>query len=490
VRANLFKILAVTMAVIAVAYVSISPIYANDFWLQAKVGETIANTHSIPRTLLFPFTEIQSDAFNAHEWLASFFFYGLLQLVGEPGLPLVQGLLGVLFFGLVVRLAMERSDGNLALSLALGLIAIWAENYRHFLRPEMLANVLLLAFWIALERYRRNPNAGLLFSVLLCVVLWANVHGSFVLAPLMVLIYWLGERAQTPLPRGEAWPMGALCAAVFLCTLVNPFGTGLWRFVLSFSSQAYVQAYVPEWASTLEARLSEARGVWIGMTVLAIAWLGIGYALYKRQARVSEVLLLLAFSALALRSVRFVVFTGIVCAYVLAKLPVWQLPAARRMHVPYLLVTLGATLTLALAIAFGNANYSTPLQAPPNVKFSEGLVLQLANPDLHGNVLNSLELGSELVYRAYPRLQPSIDSRIDSYGLDYILFQRQLLVDDRLLGEFVQRYDVRYLLLDSVRFAIFQGLANWKTHHWTVFYQDGKEVLLQRADLEFKPLPQ
>lgn len=495
-KVNAFKLLAVILCVVAVFYVSISPIYANDFWLQLKVGELIAEHHAIPKTLLFPFTEIQSDRFNAHEWLASWFFYELVNLFGEASLPMFQGLLGVLLFGLAVRLALERRADALPTALALGLVCIWAENYRHFLRPEMLANVLMLAFWICLERYRRSPTYCLLGLLLTLVIGWANVHGSFVLAPIMAGIYWMGDWLDQQMSSegnrtAEAKPgftAFVIFLAVLACTLINPFGPGLLKFVVSFSSEPYVRDHVPEWASTWEARYTESRGVWIGIAILIGTVVAAIHGLLRRSIGAADVLLLLAFMVLAARSVRFVVYLGMVAAFIVAKCAEKSLFEGMKINSQYLVVALLATATFNLAIVFNNANYSSPLQSPPNVKFAEGLVLQLANPKLEGNVLNSLELGAELVYRSYPRLKPSLDSRIDSYGLDYIMYQRELLVNDKLLKEFIARYDVRYILLDSVRFGIFQQLASWKENKWTVFYKDGKEILLQRSDIEIKPL--
>ena len=240
---------------------------------------------------------------------------------------------------------------------------------------------------------------------------------------------------------------------------------------------------MPEWASTWEARHSDARGFWIGMVLLGLTWIAWGYQLLQRKATCVETLLLLAFTLLALRSIRFVVYLGFMGAYIGAGVLRVRPRRETERNSAYGACSLFASCTLAVTILYGNANYATPLEAPPNVKFSERLVQILAMPALRGNVLNSLELGAELVYRAYPRLKPSIDSRIDSYGLDYILFQFELLENDALLTEFVQRYDVRYMLLDSVRFSTFQNRSAWRGGQWTVFYQDGKEVLLQRADI-------
>ena len=55
------------------------------------------------------------------------------------------------------------------------------------------------------------------------------------------------------------------------------------------------------------------------------------------------------------------------------------------------------------------------------------MIAQIEQFDMKGNVFNSYELGAELIYRAYPRLRPMIDSRIDSYGDEYFLLSDRLV---------------------------------------------------------------
>jgi hypothetical protein len=108
--------LRVAAAVALLALVSLLtfvPPGQNDFWLQAAVGRIIVETGDIPRTVLFPFTWAQHNAFYPHEWLPSVFFFSLIEHLGYERILFVQGLLGLLLlsltFGLTWRLS--RSVG-------------------------------------------------------------------------------------------------------------------------------------------------------------------------------------------------------------------------------------------------------------------------------------------------------------------------------------------------------------------------------------------
>lgn len=145
-------------------------------------------------------------------------------------------------------------------------------------------------------------------------------------------------------------------------------------------------------------------------------------------------------------------------------------------------------LVLGLASQFGNAFGAFPhLAWGMNTSYTSFMVRKLNAPDLRGNVINSYELGAELVYRTYPRLRPSIDSRIDSYGGAYTWMNERLFHEDALLTEFVKDYDVRYMLLSHRDFRSVEKLPSWTSGRWVIRAMDQRAVLLQRSDLPVPP---
>ena len=102
-----------------------------------------------------------------------------------------------------------------------------------------------------------------------------------------------------------------------------------------------------------------------------------------------------------------------------------------------------------------------------------------------GNVLNSYELGGELIYRDWPRLKPSIDSRVDSYGDDYLLFSIQLLQDEKLLDLFLEGNRVSYMLLLRRDFELAIRRMPSIRANWHIRLTDGDIFLLERN----APLP-
>jgi len=489
-RLSLLRVLTTVAFVLCVLYASMVRLNGDDFWLQAKIGELIAQNGAIPDTLLFPFTEIVDEKFNAHEWLMSVVFHYALTLLGEDGMPFLISLLGLVLFAVMARLCYVRTQGNYALALLGGYISLLAENYRHVMRPELPSLIMMALLLCNLEAFRSKPAwRPALWSCLL-IALWANSHGSFILGPALVGIFMAGSyldelrltHFKRWMPSPRVWRFALLLMASLASCLLNPFGWELLQFVFSFSLHSEASKHLTEWLPTFDPRLRGIAGFWIALGVWALlsafmlrAW---------RRLGAVEWLMFFFFTLLAYRAIRFPVYLGMVAAYVLpACLPANWLAKER---MPQWLKG-GMTLslsTLLLVGAYGNASNSRIYDLQDRTKFTIPMVQVLSDPALHGNVLNSMELGAELIYRAYPRLRPSMDCRVDSYGFEYATFNTQLLANESLLSEFVQRYDVRYLLMPSTRFDKFQELASWKSGKWRIYFDDTRTMLLQRADVQ------
>ena len=465
--------IAATVSVLAcVLFVSVVPLGGNDFWLQAKLGELIAQQHHVPNTLLFPFTEIAAKEFHAHEWLTSLAFYGLLHFFGEARLPLITGLFGLMLFIAMIRLAYVRSGGHFSVGLLGGLVTILAENYRQELRPELPALMLMAVFWNVMEAHFRQPRKLTVCLALLTMVLWANCQGSFILGPVLVGAYAAGvyldqlrdSHFSDWRPTQKCWHWLAFFAAILGACLFNPQGWKQIQFVLTFSNNTQASLHLTEWIPTWDPRLHRLPGLWIGLGL----WLTLACVVVFniRQLRGVDALLFLFFNVLALKAIRFTVYLGLCLAFIAPAYIGGYFDRHATRERALQAITMVSVLFLLLAAQFGNAAGRRPYFYDDPTKFTGKLTDAINNPQLRGNVLNSMELGAELTYRAYPRLRPAIDSRFDSYGSEYQDYLYKLLKSDAAFEAFVARYDVRYVLIDGSRYDDFTALNAWKTGQW------------------------
>jgi hypothetical protein len=194
----------------------------------------------------------------------------------------------------------------------------------------------------------------------------------------------------------------------------------------------------------------------------------------------SDVLLVLFFLALGIKAFRFWVYMGFVASLVIPSALCQDgrnsLPRRGLLQISTLL----GTCLLVLACLFGNINGNFPYKSNFKEVFTASMVSFIANSDIKGNVYTSYDLGAELVYRAYPRLMPSIDSRIDSYGDAYFNMHENLLRDSVRMTEFIQKYRVKYMLLTLDDYQLLNSHGSRLTEDWHTVFMDSRAIFLER----------
>ena len=464
------------------------PPATSDLWLHAAIGRAIWTSGELPRSALFPFTEASRFPYHATEWLSSLALYFLDGRLGHGNLVFVKGLLGIALFGLCYRLS-YRLSASLFASLLVSLAVVAAANYRYYLGPELFALFYTVATLSLLVEFRASGRWRWLLACAPVALLWANSHGSFPVALALAAAFAAGaavEACRAPAGgRLRACAYAArpyvICAVLMaLAMLLNPYGAHLFGFAWDAGNAAFLRSNFYDWAPTFYGPFVGSRGFWAFMIFLAFsaAALSSGW----RDVPVAGWLLLVVFGCLALHAQRHIELFAFVSVY--------PLSAAMRRAAPRLEALPGAhaavlallVVCAGLLVRYGNLYGGFPYYVASN-NFSLLLVEYLDRPKLQGNVLNSYQLGSELVYRYYPRLRPAIDSRPDVYGEKYFVELARLNSDEGALKAFVARYHVDYILLPRQEFD--QGIRRMphiRDDGWRIIFGDGTVVLLGRAD--------
>ena len=485
---GLMKGLAIGLAVLSMLALNVIPMANNDLWILMKVGELIVDTGKIPQTLLFPFTTVQDNHFNAHEWLVSVVFHEFDHLLGLKSLMWIMGAFALLQFGLCVRLA-RRQSGSLGAALLLAMLAMICANYRYVMRPELFALLFLVCVLSVLDRYRSERRTTTLLWTIPIAILWANCHGSFLLGPGIAGLFAIGEawtalqsasgappaRVRAGLRAGLPYAVATL--AMIAASTLNPAGWHLLAFPFQLQQSEVIRTLIKEWLPTFSPLFVVERAFWI-FAVIGVASCAVVYRL-RRHLCATDLLLFAFFAALALERQRHIVWFGFVAMTVCARLLGHLRIEARR---ETQLQGTSAGLALAAIVAcmvFGNAGRAHIYYAPSH-NFNPVLVRELSDPKVAGNVFNSYELGGELIYRDWPRLKPSIDSRVDSYTDDYLLFSIRLLSDEKLLNLFLEGNRVSYMLLLSRDFNAGVRTMPSVRANWHIRWTDGDIFLLER----------
>jgi hypothetical protein len=113
------------------------------------------------------------------------------------------------------------------------------------LRPQLLGMVAFVAVaWLLVGR-RTSPRTIWLVPVI--VAIWANLHGSFFLGPVLVGLAWLQDLADRD-PGARRTLVVALLSVLAAC--LTPFGPWVWAYAVGLSVNPEVTARITEWQPT------------------------------------------------------------------------------------------------------------------------------------------------------------------------------------------------------------------------------------------------
>ena len=155
----------------------------------------------------------------------------------------------------------------------------------------------------------RREHPARQWAIPFLVAVWANVHGSFVLGPVLVGFDWLEDRHERS-PRARQTLLVGVVAMV--ATLLNPFGIRVWTYTVDIATNPTITRLASEWAPTTVRDLS---GAALFASVAVVIWL-----LARRREPVPwpSILRLLFFFALALPAIRGAVWWGLVAPVTVA----------------------------------------------------------------------------------------------------------------------------------------------------------------------------
>jgi hypothetical protein len=469
----------------------LTPIPPNDFWWHMATGRLIVSSGQIPTVDSFSFTQAGAAFFN-QGWLAQVLMYGLYQVGDLPLVIITQSAVIVLAYGLLLWLCVVRT-GRLRASVALLLLTTMPLSFDNWtVRPQSYAFPLFVGFLFILTQYRLGM-ARRLWLLPILMVLWVNIHGSFVLGLVLlgmsvvgtVIEGWRSRRTKNQ-ESGALWattepilqPLLMWGVLTGLATLLNPRGIGVLAYVRDLLSSNQVTTLVQEWTPPT---VRDTGGLIFFLFAIGCL-LAIGYA--RTRPRATDLLMLLAFLWLALSAVRNIVWFGFVATPILCVAVVSMLPEPRGRPVQgsgVLNALLAGVLGLLLLIGLP---WVKPALLPPSVGalLSPGTPVAAVGfiqnqPDPPLRLFHEMGYGSYLIW-AMPEQKAFIDPRIELYPFaqwrDYIN-----LGQANNLAELLERYQIDGALLSvAEQKPLIEALE--RDPAWQVRYRDEQTVYLTR----------
>jgi hypothetical protein len=263
--AQLWAFLAVSLPATAALAAPMSTV---DLAYQVRAGQLMLDAGQVLRADPFTFT-VGGQPWLDQQWLAQVGLAALYELGGWGLLAVVHGVLAGLAYGLLQAALRRRGlDVRPAAWVTLGVFVVSAASIA--LRPQLLGIVLL-----ALVLYLLARGGRVVWAIPAIVAVWANVHGSFALGPVVVGLVWLEQVGRSRTERPSAMVRLELLGVAVLslaATLVNPFGIDVWRYALGLATSSEIASLVTEWQRTIPTTYAGAMFYASLVVALFVAW--------------------------------------------------------------------------------------------------------------------------------------------------------------------------------------------------------------------------
>jgi hypothetical protein len=348
-----------------------------DLWGRMAAGRLTLSEGSVPRKDVFAYVPTK-DIWVDHEWLSGVVFHLIHESLGEAGLLGLRAALGLGTMALLCLATRGVRPWTSAI-LSLAALPLLAQGFNSVVRAQAFTFLFVALSLFVLERGRRR------MVLVPLAALWANLHGGFVLGPLLLLAY--GHPATAAL---------ALAAS-----LLNPYGLEYWPYLASALSMPRPE--IVEW------RPSDLTGLGDLHVQAALA---LAATLAAAQRPNPARLLSLSGGALStILHVRFAPLLGMLIVVSLA--PSWEGVFARRRHafaLPAMVLAL-SLIGLGGATAWLRRDLSFRMRVLPD-RYPAAAVDRLRGQ--RGNLAVFFNWGEYALYHLYPRVRVSIDGRYET----------------------------------------------------------------------------
>ncbi len=438
-----------------------------DLWGHLRSGEDFLSTLTVPSSDVYSFTS--DRAWINHEWLFDVLLASVYRLGGTVALAILAAVL-VLVALVIARWSAGRAgvagwrlEAHTAAVFALGVAPLTQTLRAQAVSAALF--ILLLALMRELDRGRHR----LAFALPPLVLVWANLHGAWVMAGGVLAIWTFVRAVQISAHRVRLALLGAGAVSA-AATLVNPYGVELWRFLLE--TVRFARGDIVEWGSLRSTPIMFLP--WLA--TVAIALLALARARREHLAYFAVCLLL---GVASFQVIRLVPFFSLSVLLLLAPLLAGS-PASARTRLDAR-GWAGALIiwTICVASTIGQARVGC-LQTRGAFFVDEQAASFLRENQATGRLVVWFDWGEYVSWHFGPALKVSMDGRRETvYSAALLQAHNEFYRHGSGAREFLERLSPDYVWLPKT-LPVSPMIAGWG---WTPIFETGRSTVWARGTL-------
>ncbi len=468
-------------------FVNIIPFLDTDIWFHIKSGEIIASEGIIHHDVFSYRTE--GREWFPYEWLFQvivFYFFKFFGIESIKFFIAASTTAMVFFIFLILRKLFQLNVVLSAFCSFFFLVSIFEFIAK---RPASIAYTLLsIHLFLILLYYFKSKNW--LWVSLPITLLWANMHGSVFLSPLLLAGYGFISLLNYFLYKQEEWLKKFKTLSIFtvisaILTILPPLYLTQYRLLwLFFEHRKTVTNFIDEWTPLAENPYAFI----FYSTVLVIIFIIflvtlIKNKLLKQALWVLPILLLPLTAYTASRNV----FLGYITLTLMLG---WSL--AKLQNIKINLAFKSIFFIVILILTWYGILLIPQKKAPVRLYFPVKAAAFINTYDLKGNIFNEYGVGGYLLYHLYPEHKVFIDGRTDLYmcceleELLEIALKKNLPDEEykKFLDQLWNRYHTSYVLVRTQKHQVLRKVAKILTDdpEWNLIYWDDDSQIIVKKD--------
>lgn len=445
------------------------PLFPNDFFPYLRIGEEIIKTGHIPATEFMTYTQFGNPAVYLY-WLPSIMFFGLYKLGGATLTTIVSIFCTGAFYSFLWLSLRKLNISRLTTGSVLVFLAVSGAAYFPA-RPQLLAYPLFgLAILVILSW--QNGENRLLWLLPLIALLWANIHGSFIVLFLLLIpaiVFGSGNRKR----------LVFFAVISLLSTLINYYGLDLWASALSMVDNPSIKLFSAEWGAPANQDLPS---YIFFMTLLLIPLLT---AFTKPRIKIIYWIWYVGFGWMALTSLRYTIwflpFEVIILSMLLDPFVEKKLQNSNHFQNRTINMVIGICLLIApFAFVPGVRNHWWK-ESPPI--FSSTTPVEAAqwleqNPQLPGNIWSDFNYSTYLAY-ALPQRKLFMTNRFEDFTITQLEEDQRITSAKYNWRSILEKYKIN-LVMPSILREPDLIMALSSSAEWKEIYRDDRAVIFVR----------
>lgn len=447
------------------------PISMEDYWWYLRLGKDIISEGVIPNIDTYSFTHAGEPIINL-TWLSAVLLWLTYSTGGITGTFLLRWLVIGLSYGILWNLVRQCGVGARMATLLVIVAGLSGSNNWSF-RPQMFIYPLFMFVLSILWNWQNSRNKSL-WGLPIIALLWANLHGSFLMIFILAFPAFL-------FGNGDRKALTKWVFAAFFATLINPYGLILWGSILHSLISPLSLNLSSEWLPPTNQGWQ--MNIFFGWLLILIPLSSIS----SKKLTAVEWLWLLGVGWMSLSGLRFVIWElfifSLCTARLLSGLEISWIETSSAPKKPYTNFVIGILILALSFVALPGLRESIGANDLPAINSDTPIAATAwlaEHNELPGPMWNDVSHGSYLIF-ALPSRPVWIDTRFEMiYPASQYLKFREIARAQPAWENLLREEGINLLFLSTDRQSgLIQAVK--ASDQWCEQYQDKAAVIFSRC---------